>query len=140
VIIEVALSLSSPSGAPVYISNPHFYQSNPKFLKEVEGLKPEKELHETYFKIQPVSRPLARSCGRPSTCSNPFQTLGVPVEGKVRVQLNLRVEQAKNVQAVSKFRDIVFPIMWLEEVKSDLLIGRRSNGRSHEADLIIQLR
>jgi scavenger receptor class B, member 1 len=39
------------------------------------------------------------------------------VEGKVRVQLNLRVEQAKNVQAVAKFRDIVFPIMWLEEVK-----------------------
>lgn len=42
------------TGAPVYISNPHFYQSDPKFLAEVEGLKPEKELHETYFKIQPV--------------------------------------------------------------------------------------
>lgn len=42
------------TGAPVYISNPHFYQSDPKFLKEVEGLSPKKELHETYFKIQPV--------------------------------------------------------------------------------------
>jgi hypothetical protein len=39
----------------VYISNPHFYQSNPKFLKEVEGLEPKKDLHETYLKIQPVS-------------------------------------------------------------------------------------
>lgn len=42
-------------GAPVFISNPHFYNANPKFLKEVEGLNPQKELHETYFKIQPVS-------------------------------------------------------------------------------------
>lgn len=42
------------SGAPVYISNPHFYQSDPKLLAEVEGLKPDRDLHETYFKIQPV--------------------------------------------------------------------------------------
>jgi hypothetical protein len=42
------------SGAPVYISNPHFYQSNPKFLNEVEGLEPNQDLHETYLKIQPV--------------------------------------------------------------------------------------
>lgn len=42
-------------GAPVYISNPHFYQSHPKLLEEVEGLVPNKSLHETYFKIQPVS-------------------------------------------------------------------------------------
>lgn len=42
-------------GAPVYISNPHFYQSDPSLLKAVSGLKPEKEHHETFFKIQPVS-------------------------------------------------------------------------------------
>lgn len=87
-------------GAPVFISNPHFYNSDPKFLKEVEGLNPQKELHETYFKIQPK--------------------LGVPVEGKVRVQLNLRVEHAPAVQATEKFRDFVFPIMWLEEGISEL--------------------
>jgi scavenger receptor class B, member 1 len=45
-----------------------------------------------------------------------LQKLGVPVEGKVRVQLNLRVEHAPSVQAVAQFRDFVFPIMWLEEV------------------------
>lgn len=42
-------------GAPVYISNPHFYQSHPKLLADVEGLVPNKSLHESYFKIQPVS-------------------------------------------------------------------------------------
>ena len=37
------------------------------------------------------------------------------MEGKVRVQLNLKVEHQPNIAAVSKFPDIVFPIMWLEE-------------------------
>ena len=47
--------MSTSLGAPVYISNPHFYESNQKFLDEVEGLEPNRDLHETYFKIQPVS-------------------------------------------------------------------------------------
>lgn len=38
------------------------------------------------------------------------------MEGKVRVQLNLKVQQAPNIKSVAKFRDFVFPIMWLEEV------------------------
>lgn len=44
----------STTGAPVYISNPHFYQSDPSLLEAVEGLKPNKTLHDTFFKIQPV--------------------------------------------------------------------------------------
>lgn len=44
-----------------------------------------------------------------------FQKLGVPLEGKVRVQLNLKVEHQPDIKAVSSFPDIVFPIMWLEE-------------------------
>uniref|UniRef100_A0A182YT14 Uncharacterized protein n=1 Tax=Anopheles stephensi TaxID=30069 RepID=A0A182YT14_ANOST len=83
-------------GAPVYISNPHFYQSDPQLLDAVEGLQPDPEQHKTYFKIQPK--------------------LGVPLEGQVRVQLNLLVEKAPNVMATKDFRDFVFPIMWLEEV------------------------
>uniref|UniRef100_A0A182J2E2 Scavenger receptor class B n=1 Tax=Anopheles atroparvus TaxID=41427 RepID=A0A182J2E2_ANOAO len=87
-------------GAPVYISNPHFFQSDPQLLDAVEGLEPNEEQHKTYFKIQPK--------------------LGVPLEGQVRVQLNLLVEKAPNVMATKDFRDFVFPIMWLEEGVSDL--------------------
>ncbi|KAH8402857.1 hypothetical protein KR222_007674 [Zaprionus bogoriensis] len=87
-------------GAPVYISNPHFFESDPELLDAVEGLKPEREKHETYFKIQPK--------------------LGVPLEGKVRIQLNLKVTQAKDVHPVRDFRDFVFPVMWLEEGISEL--------------------
>ncbi|XP_011875402.1 PREDICTED: scavenger receptor class B member 1 [Vollenhovia emeryi] len=81
--------------APVYLSFPHFYQADPKLLDDIEGLKPVEKLHGTYFKIQ--------------------SKLGVPLEGKVRVQLNLKVERQPNIAAVANFPDIVFPIMWVEE-------------------------
>lgn len=85
-------------GAPVYISNPHFYESDNDLLGEVDGLTPNKDNHESYFKIQP--------------------RLGVPLEGVVRVQLNLKVEHTSNVASVKDFRDFTFPIMWLEEVRT----------------------
>lgn len=40
--------------APVYLSFPHFYQADQSLLEPFEGLTPDKEKHETYFKIQPV--------------------------------------------------------------------------------------
>lgn len=85
--------------APVYLSFPHFYQADPLLLDEIEGLTPNKEEHETYFKIQPK--------------------LGVTLEAKVKVQLNLKVEQT-NIHIVKNFRSIVFPIMWLEEGVAEL--------------------
>lgn len=42
-------------GAPVYLSNPHFYQADSSLLDSVEGLTPDASKHETYFKIQPAS-------------------------------------------------------------------------------------
>ncbi|KNC21325.1 hypothetical protein FF38_01173, partial [Lucilia cuprina] len=87
-------------GAPVYLSNPHFYQADSSLLESVEGLNPNSSEHETYFKIQPK--------------------LGVPLEGKVRIQLNLKVTQARDVYPVKNFRSFIFPVMWLEEGISDL--------------------
>ncbi|PNF27495.1 hypothetical protein B7P43_G04284 [Cryptotermes secundus] len=87
-------------GAPAYLSFPHFYQADPALLEAVEGLKPEKEKHQTYFLIQP--------------------NLGVPVEGQVRVQFNLKVERSPNIYSVAKFPDIVFPIIWLQEGITEL--------------------
>jgi hypothetical protein len=39
----------------------------------------------------------------------------VPLEARVKVQLNLKVEQS-SIYPTSNFRSITFPIMWLEEV------------------------
>lgn len=83
--------------APVYLSYPHFYDADPSLLEKIDGLKPDKEKHETYFMIQPK--------------------LGVPLEGWVRVQLNMKVDRAPNIRInnVNNFPDMMFPVMWLEE-------------------------
>ncbi|XP_023290721.1 uncharacterized protein LOC111674440, partial [Orussus abietinus] len=54
-----------------------------------------------------------------------FQRLGVPVEGKVRVQLNLKVERQPYIGAVANFPDITFPVMWLEEGIDELTPAMR---------------
>ncbi|KAG5889692.1 hypothetical protein JTB14_010030 [Gonioctena quinquepunctata] len=86
--------------APVYLSFPHFLDADPSLIAGFEGLSPVREKHQTYFKIQPK--------------------LGVPVEGKIRAQLNLKVEQAPYVNSVKNFPSIMFPIMWVEEGIDDL--------------------
>ncbi|CAK1546487.1 unnamed protein product [Leptosia nina] len=88
--------------APVYLSYPHFYDADPTLLDQVEGLKPDKEKHESYFMIQPK--------------------IGVPLEGQIRVQLNLKVDRAANIRVnnIHKFPDIVFPVMWLQEGIEDV--------------------
>lgn len=44
----------------------------------------------------------------------------MPIEAKVRVQLNLKIERQPNIAVVENFPDIVFPIMWLEEGVEEL--------------------
>lgn len=52
-----------------------------------------------------------------------LQKLGVTIEARVRVQLNLMVEHAE-IHPVRQFPSIVFPIMWLEEVSQSEHIYR----------------
>lgn len=40
---------------PVAVSLPHFYNSDPTLLNEVDGLNPIKEKHESVVAMQPVS-------------------------------------------------------------------------------------
>ncbi|CAG9857529.1 unnamed protein product [Phyllotreta striolata] len=86
--------------APVYLSFPHFLDADPALSEPFEGLKADREKHESYFKIQ--------------------SKLGVPLEGQIRVQLNLKVDQAPYVTVVKNFPSIIFPIMWIEEGIDDL--------------------
>lgn len=42
-------------GFPIALSYPHFYEMDPSFVSDVDGLKPDRRKHETYFVIEPVS-------------------------------------------------------------------------------------
>lgn len=42
-------------GAPIVVSFPHFYQADEKYIKAIDGMSPNKEEHETYLDLNPVS-------------------------------------------------------------------------------------
>lgn len=46
--------------------------------------------------------------------------MGVPLEAKVRLQVNMKIDHAPNVRSVANFPSIIFPIMWIEEGISDV--------------------
>lgn len=42
-------------GSPVFMSLPHYLGADSFYLNEVDGLEPNKEKHESYFTLEPVS-------------------------------------------------------------------------------------
>lgn len=41
--------------------------------------------------------------------------MGVPLKAVARLQINLAVTHANDINAVALFPDIIFPIIWFEE-------------------------
>lgn len=50
----------------IYMSYPHFYKADPKYLSEIEGLQPDQNKHELYIAIEPYT-------GLPMVVSGGFQ-------------------------------------------------------------------
>lgn len=125
-----SLSIFVLADAPVYLSFPHFLDADPNLAKPFEGLKADRVKHGSYFKIQPVSITNKKTRWSPVSNGLLFQKLGVPIEGKIRAQLNLKVDQAPNVNTVSNFPSIIFPIMWVEEVKQLLRLNFKYDWRA----------
>jgi hypothetical protein len=71
------------TGAPAYLSFPHFYQADPALLDAVEGLKPEKEKHQTYFLIQPVSSRMNLICYHSTECPKSLEPMGILIIGSM---------------------------------------------------------
>lgn len=59
------------SGAPIYVSFPHFYSGDQELIDRFEGIKPIKELHATYADLHP--------------------RMGFPMQFASRFQLNVRI-------------------------------------------------
>ena len=85
-------------GAPIAASSPHFYNADP-MLAMAAGLRPNKELHETYLDIEPMTGAVFRAASR--------------------AQLNAYVEQAAlevvDSSLVGQMTPMVAPLLWLEE-------------------------
>jgi len=82
-------------GAPVFISQPHFYQADTYYLDKIQsGLTPNSSLHATVFRVEPRS--------------------GVPTDVTARFQLNVLVEPLTSLTMFEKVPLTYFPVMWFE--------------------------
>lgn len=78
-------------GAPIYVSLPHFLDADEYYLEQVDGLKPNRSLHEFYIDVE-------------STLHS------IPVGLKARLQLNVATPELR-------FRNIpnaMIPVLWQE--------------------------
>lgn len=93
---------SSPcNGAPVMMSFPHFYLGDPELRKDIKGLAPDPELHETFVDVH--------------------SKLGVSLGGRSRFQVNIMLKKADGISHFNNFKQgIILPVAWIE-VKVDKL-------------------
>jgi len=81
--------------APVFVSQPHFYQADPYYLGMIsKGLYPNSSLHSTYLRVEPRA--------------------GVPTDVTARFQLNVLVDRVEGLSMLEKVNKSYFPIMWFE--------------------------
>ncbi|KAG5308460.1 SCRB1 protein, partial [Acromyrmex insinuator] len=84
---------------PLLLSFPHFYGADKSLLEQIDGLNPRQEDHENYIDIHP--------------------RLAIPLDGRLRMQLNLEVRKAIGVPFLGNLKDgMILPLIWVE-VKVD---------------------
>lgn len=84
------------SDIPIAVSMPHFLNSDPSLLENIDGLKPTLAEHDSWVGVQPQ--------------------FGVPMTVRIRVQVNLVVEQTKFNSLTKPFDGLAVPLLWLEIV------------------------
>ena len=85
-----------PTGAPIALSYPHFYQAHPRYQEAVVGLKPDKEKHQFYVDIVPE--------------------LGVPLAIRPRLQLNVVINQDSDIPVMSNLsEELILPFLWVQD-------------------------
>lgn len=82
-------------GAPIVLSSPHFYQGDSAYVNGVQGLMPNKQLHETFLDIHPMT--------------------GLVMRASKRLQINVDLRRNSALTLLKKVEDTVFPVVWIEE-------------------------
>jgi len=82
-------------GAPVFISQPHFYLADPYYIDMIaKGISPNSSLHSTYLRVEPRA--------------------GVPTDVTARFQLNVLVDKVSGISMLKNVNRTFFPVMWFE--------------------------
>lgn len=89
------------------------FSGEPSLRESVSGISPPVEdKHQFYIDVQPM--------------------MGTSLRAKARIQINLAVKQVRDIKHVASFPDIVFPIMWFEDVSISIAYRVRSFRRGHD--------
>lgn len=85
-----------PTGAPLAVSFPHFYQAHPDYQQAVVGLNPVKKQHEFFVDVAPE--------------------FGFPLAIRPRFQLNLIIRRDEDIPLLSKVpEELVLPFLWAQD-------------------------
>ncbi|XP_058792828.1 sensory neuron membrane protein 1-like isoform X2 [Phymastichus coffea] len=97
-------------GAPIVVSNPHFYLADPEYLTMVDGLKPDKELHAVAIDLDAFT--------------------GSPVQAHIRAQFNFFLFKVEKYKIMKNFPSALLPIFWIDEhtILPDFLIKEIKDG------------
>ncbi|CAH1118615.1 unnamed protein product [Phaedon cochleariae] len=87
-------------GFPIALSYPHFLDGGRQLSAKVEGTRPERRKHMSYFVIQPDS--------------------GLPIELAVRYQINMALGDIATIANCERFDNMILPLLWTE-IKLDKL-------------------
>ncbi|XP_037568754.1 lysosome membrane protein 2-like [Dermacentor silvarum] len=82
-------------GAPIVLSSPHFYHGDEAFVRAVNGLRPVKEMHETFLDIHPLT--------------------GLVMRASKRLQINVDLKSNDRLALLKNVQDTIFPVVWIEE-------------------------
>lgn len=92
-------------GAPLFLSQPHFYNADPVLSEAVLGLNPDPKEHSLFLDIHPVT--------------------GIPMNCSVKMQLSLYIKSVKGVGQTGKIEPVVLPLLWFEQ--SGMMGGKTLN-------------
>ncbi|XP_053260372.1 lysosome membrane protein 2 isoform X1 [Podarcis raffonei] len=82
-------------GAPIFLSPPHFYLSDDKYVQDIDGMHPNQEEHETYVDINPLT--------------------GVLVRAARRLQINTYVEKLPDFIQTGNIKTMFLPVFYVNE-------------------------
>uniref|UniRef100_A0A4W2IAF9 Scavenger receptor class B member 2 n=1 Tax=Bos indicus x Bos taurus TaxID=30522 RepID=A0A4W2IAF9_BOBOX len=94
------------NGAPIIMSFPHFYQADEKFVSAIGGMHPNKEYHETFVDINPLT--------------------GIILRAAKRFQINVYVRKLDDFIETGNIQTLVFPVMYINE---SVLIDKETASR-----------
>lgn len=82
---------------PVFMSSPHFYQGYPGLWQAIDGLKPQKELHQTYLSVEP--------------------TTGIVMDAHKRLQININAMKVPFLTQTDVFasKENMLPVLYIHE-------------------------